>query len=56
VSAVREIVAARAHFMADYCAAVSRTKFTAAAAELARSNDVALLDNDKLARLNSMFD
>lgn len=56
VSAVQEIVAARAHYVADYCAVVSRTRFTSAAAELARSNDVALLDIAKLSRLDSMFE
>lgn len=56
VSAVQEVVAARAHYVADYCAVVSRTKFTDAAVQLARSNDVALLDTDGLARLESIFE
>jgi len=35
---------------------VSRTKFTDAAVQLARSNGVALLDANGLSRLDLMFD
>lgn len=48
VKPVQEVVAARLHYGADACWAVTNSSFTAAARQLAANNGVVLVDGDEL--------
>lgn len=52
---IQEIVAARSHYVADFSAVVSCTKYTDEAVQLARANQVALLGSGSQDNLESMF-
>ncbi|MBG0793983.1 restriction endonuclease [Methylocystis sp. H62] len=53
--AVQEVVAARAHEMADYAIVVSNNSYTPAAQELARTNNVILLHHRDLAKIDKIL-
>lgn len=53
--AVQEVVAARAHEVADYGIVVSNNSYTPAAQELARTNNVILLHHRDLAKIDKIL-
>ena len=53
--AVQEVVAARAHEVADYAIVVSNNSYTPAAQELARTNNVILLHHRDLAKIDKIL-
>lgn len=53
--AVQEVVAARAHEVADYGIVVSNNSYTPAAQELARTNDVILLHHRDFAKIEKIL-
>jgi len=53
--AVQEVVAARAHEVADYAIVVSNNSYTPAAQELARTNNVILLHHRDLAKIDNIL-
>src|SRR5690606_22970530 len=48
VSAIQEVVAAKAHYDCDHALVVTNSRYTEAARKLAKSNQVELWDRDKL--------
>lgn len=53
--AIQEVVAAIAHYKADKGMVVTTSGFTRSAIELARSNNVELIDRNKLGRFINKF-
>ncbi len=54
-AAVQQVVAAKAHYRCAHAAVATNATFTAAACELAESNDVDLIDRDRLVAMLEAF-